>query len=182
MNGANDGRPGQPSSSHEDAEPLTDGESEGAGLPGDPRPPPIYVLEGNTLKTRLTRAVGVHYPFVGAGMAFVSLPPLVIAVSEAGGLGMLGTAPEPPLVLEARLKAIQAGTQRPYGVDFIVDRMHPQGFTSRDHVDACIAAKVPVVAFHWTLPPVEWIRALQAAGTRVWMQAGTVELARQALE
>lgn len=183
MNGANDGRPGQPSSSQEDAEPLTDGESDGSGLPGLPRPPPIYVLEGNTLKTRLTRAMGVHYPFVGAGMAFVSLPPLVIAVSEAGGLGMLGAAPEPATVLEARLKAIQAGTRRPYGVDLIVDRLETQGgFTSRDHVDACIAAKVPVVAFHWKLPPVEWIRALQAAGTRVWMQAGTVELARQALD
>ncbi|RKH87937.1 nitronate monooxygenase, partial [Corallococcus praedator] len=156
MNGANDGRPGQPTSSREDEEPLAEGTSDGDGQPG-PRPPPIYVLEGNTLKTRLTRAVGIHYPFVGAGMAFVSLPPLVIAVSEAGGLGMLGGAPEPPLVLEARLKAIQAGTQRPYGVDFIVDRDEPHGFTSRDHVDTCVAAKVPVVVFHWTLPPLEWI-------------------------
>lgn len=182
MNGANDGRPGQPPVSSDDDSPLLNGESDGVGMPAASRPPPIYVLEGNTLKTRLTRDVGLHYPFVGAGMAFVSLPPLVIAVSEAGGLGMLGTAPEPPGVLEARLKAIQAGTQRPYGVDFIVDRLEPHGFTTRDHVDACIGAKVPVVVFHWTLPPREWIRDLQAAGTRVWMQSGTVELAREALE
>ncbi|MFB1483482.1 NAD(P)H-dependent flavin oxidoreductase [Corallococcus sp. RDP092CA] len=182
MNGANDGRPGQPSASSEDGAPLADGESDDASLEGQPRPKPIYVLEGNTLKTRLTRELGIHYPFVGAGMAFVALPPLVTAVSEAGGLGMLGTAPEPPGVLEERLKAIQAGTRRPYGVDFIVDRREPHGFTTRDHVDVCVAAKVPVVVFHWTLPPVEWIRALRAVGTRVWMQAGTVELAKQALE
>ncbi|RYZ37247.1 MAG: nitronate monooxygenase, partial [Myxococcaceae bacterium] len=153
MNGANDGRPGQPSSSHGDEEPLADGTSDGDGPPASARPPPIYVLEGNTLQTRLTRDVGIHYPFVSAGMAFVALPPLVIAVSEAGGLGMLGGAPEPPPVLEARLKAVRAGTQRPYGVAFIVDREEPHGFTSRDHIDTCIAAKVPVVVFHWTLPP-----------------------------
>ncbi|WP_254360513.1 NAD(P)H-dependent flavin oxidoreductase [Corallococcus exiguus] len=182
MNGANDGRPGQPSASSEDEASLADGESDAAGLEARPKSKPIYVLEGNTLRTRLTRELGIHYPFVGAGMAFVSLPPLVVAVSEAGGLGMLGTAPEPPGVLEARLKAIQAGTQRPYGVDFIVDRLEPQGFTTRDHMDTCIAAKVPVVVFHWALPPREWIQALQAAGTRVWVQAGTVELARQALD
>ncbi|CAM3228412.1 nitronate monooxygenase [Corallococcus sp. ZKHCc1 1396] len=180
MNGANDGRSGPPAPLPGDAASPTDGESDTGGLPGPP--PAICVLEGNALKTRLTRAVGIHYPFVGAGMAFVSLPPLVIAVSEAGGLGMLGTAPEPPLVLEARLKAIRAGTQRPYGVDFIVDRAEPHGFTSRDHIDTCVAAKVPVVVFHWSLPPLEWIHALKAAGTRVWMQAGTVDVARQALD
>ncbi|MFP2911915.1 NAD(P)H-dependent flavin oxidoreductase [Pyxidicoccus sp. 3LFB2] len=143
---------------------------------------PISVLEGNTLHTRLTRELGVHYPFVSAGMAFVALPPLVIAVSEAGGIGMLGAAPEPPPFLQARLKAIQAGTKRPYGVNFIVANANGQDFTTREHIDVCIAERVPVVAFHWDAPPADWVKALKAAGTRVWLQVPSVDAAKKALE
>ncbi len=161
MNGTNDGR------SPEDT---------------DDRPRrPISVLEGNTLHTRLTRELGVHYPFVSAGMAFVALPPLVIAVSEAGGVGMLGAAPEPPPFLRARLQAIQAGTKRPYGVNFIVANAKGQDFTTREHIDVCLAERVPVVTFHWEAPPADWVKALKAAGTRVWLQVPSVEAAKQAL-
>jgi enoyl-[acyl-carrier protein] reductase II len=142
---------------------------------------PISVLEGNTLHTRLTRELGVHYPFVSAGMAFVALPPLVIAVSEAGGIGMLGAAPEPPPFLQARLQAIQAGTKRPYGVNFIVASAKGQDFTTREHIDLCVAARVPVVAFHWDTPPTDWVKALKAAGTRVWLQVPSVDAAKKAL-
>ncbi len=163
MNGTNDGR--SPEDTADD----------------EPRRRPIYVLEGNTLHTRLTRELGVHYPFVNAGMAFVALPPLVIAVSEAGGIGMLGAAPEPAPFLRARLKAIQAGTKRPYGVNFIVANANGQEFTTREHIDGCIAERVPVVSFHWGTPPADWVKALKAAGTRVWLQVSSVDAAKQAL-
>lgn len=169
MNGTNDGR--SPEDTASEADETTDG----------PRRP-IYVLEGNTLHTRLTRELGVHYPFVSAGMGFVALPPLVIAVSEAGGIGMLGAAPEPAPFLRARLQAIQAGTKRPYGVNFIVASANGQDFTTREHIDTCIAERVPVVSFHWGTPPAEWVKALKAAGTKVWMQVPSVEAARQALD
>ena len=55
------------------------------------------------IKTRLTESFGLRYPFVGAGMGFVALPALVAAVSEAGGLGVLGVAPEPPPVFAERI-------------------------------------------------------------------------------
>lgn len=178
MNGTNDGRSPPPG-------PRAGGELEDEGCApeeaAEPRRPPIHVLEGNTLRTRLTRSLGVHYPFVSAGMAFVALPPLVIAVSEAGGVGMLGAAPEPASALRARLRDIQAGTRRPYGVDFIIDRARQGDLTTREHVDACLEARVPVVAFHWNLPPSDWVRDLRAAGTKVWVQVGSVEAARAAL-
>ncbi len=133
------------------------------------------------LDTRLTRDYGLRYPFVSAGMAFVGLPRLVTAVSNAGGLGMLGAATEPPDVLQARLTAIQQGTSSPYGVNFILARGAPGDFTVRDHMDVCIARRVPLVTFHWGLPPREWVEALHAAGTRVWVQAGSLDFAREAL-
>ncbi|MCP3136378.1 NAD(P)H-dependent flavin oxidoreductase [Pyxidicoccus xibeiensis] len=188
MNGPNDGRsPPSSRGTGPTAGPPGDEHEEDIGSESDvaddgPRPRPIQVMEGNTLHTRLTRELGVHYPFVNAGMAFVALPPLVIAVSEAGGLGMLGAAPEPPPMLRARLQAIQAGTKRPYGVNFVVAHAGGQDFTTREHIDVCIAARVPVVSFHWDLPPADWVRALKAAGTKVWLQVPSVEHARKALE
>ncbi len=182
MNGTNDGR--SPPPSRDDGGEL---DEEGADSGPDASEEKgkrrlYYVLEGNTLETRLTRELGVAYPLVSAGMAFVALPPLVIAVSEAGGIGMLGAATEPPHVLRARLETIRAGTQRPYGVDFIMGRAGGQDFTTREHIDLCIKHRVPIVAFHWEVPPLEWVKALQAAGTRVWVQAPSVEFARQALD
>ncbi|AGC41854.1 2-nitropropane dioxygenase [Myxococcus stipitatus DSM 14675] len=180
MNGTNDGRAAPPSHSAGDSAAPGEGELD-AEEPRAPRRPPIHVLEDNTLHTRLTRELGVHYPFVSAGMAFVALPPLVIAVSEAGGIGMLGSAPEPAPFLRARLHAIREGTQRPFGVNFIVEQARAGDFTTREHIDTCIAEKVPVVAFHWGLPPSDWVRDLKAAGTKVWVQASSVEFARDAL-
>jgi hypothetical protein len=46
-----------------------------------------------TLTTRLTREYRLRYPFVSAGMGFIAHPALAAAVSNAGGLGVLG-APE----------------------------------------------------------------------------------------
>ncbi|WP_426756569.1 NAD(P)H-dependent flavin oxidoreductase [Myxococcus sp. Y35] len=174
MNGANDGRSPPSSGDVELDEERSDSGPE-------PRRPPIYVLEGNTLHTRLTRELGVNYPFVSDGMPFVALPPLVIAVSEAGGVGMLGVAPEPADVLDARLQAIRAGTQKPFGANLLVTQGGGQHATTREHVDVCIARRVPVVSFQGELPPAEWVAALKAAGLRVWIQAPSAEAARQAL-
>lgn len=143
---------------------------------------PHLSLEGGALGTRLTREYGVRYPFVSAGMAFVGLPPLAIAVSNAGGIGMLGAAPEPPHVMQTRLQAIKAGTSNLFGVDFIVHSVGPQAFTTREHIDVCLAEGVRLVVFHWSLPPREWVEALHAAGTKVWVQADSVDFARAALE
>ncbi len=140
-----------------------------------------YSLDSGVLHTRLTREYGVRYPFVNAGMAFIGLPPLAIAVSNAGGLGMLGAAPEPPPITQVRLQALKAGTSKPFGVDFLVASSGPQAFTTREHIDVCLTEGVKLVVFHWSLPPREWVDALHAAGARVWMQVDSLELARQAL-
>lgn len=42
--------------------------------------------------TRLTREYGLQHPFVGAGMAFIAHEQLAAAVSNAGGLGVLGAS------------------------------------------------------------------------------------------
>lgn len=43
------------------------------------------------LQTKLTKDYGLDFPFVSAGMGFLALPELAAAVSNAGGLGLLGS-------------------------------------------------------------------------------------------
>ena len=45
------------------------------------------------LQTRLTREYGLRHPFVGAGMGFIAHEQLAAAVTNAGGLGVLGASP-----------------------------------------------------------------------------------------
>src|SRR5690348_17768835 len=74
------------------------------------------------LTTRFTELVGCTIPIQQAGMGAVAPPELAAAVSEAGGLGMLGTA-HPGLTaasLAQQLKRLRALTARPFGVNFIV--------------------------------------------------------------
>ena len=133
-----------------------------------------------SLDTRLVRDYGIRYPIASAGMAFVGLPDLVVAVSNAGGLGVYGAAPEPPPVVDARLSEIASRTGNPFGVDFILATGPLGDFTTQDHIDVAAGHRVPVVVFHFNLPPQVWVDQLQAAGSRVWVQAGSVDVAEQA--
>jgi enoyl-[acyl-carrier protein] reductase II len=138
-------------------------------------------LRQDPLQSRLTAQFGVAHPFVGAGMAFVSYAELVAAVSNAGGIGVIGAAPEPPPGLELLIRQTKALTSRPFGVDLI----HATGalgpFTTDAHIGVCVAERVPLVVFFWTMPPAEWVQSLHLAGTKVWMQVGSVPEAIEAV-
>ncbi len=133
-----------------------------------------------SLDTRLVREYGIRYPIVSAGMAFVGLTDLAAAVSNAGGLGVYGAAPEPPPVVDARLSALASATSAPFGVDFIIASGPMGDFTTQDHIDVAAAHRVPVVVFHYDLPQRAWVDQLHAAGSRVWVQAGSAEVAAAA--
>src|SRR5579859_7699332 len=75
------------------------------------------------LTTRFTELVGCSVPIQQAGMGAVAPPELAAAVSEAGGLGMLGTARSGAgtvAALGALLDRVHELTTRPFGVNFIV--------------------------------------------------------------
>jgi NAD(P)H-dependent flavin oxidoreductase YrpB (nitropropane dioxygenase family) len=134
------------------------------------------------LPTKLTQRFGLKHAFVGAGMGFVALPELVAAVSEAGGLGVLGVAPEPPPVFAERLTQIRALTRKPFGVDFFLATSPTLGpITVDDHINIAAAAKVPLAVFHFGPPTAAWATSLKAAGTAIWVQVPSVEEAQAAL-
>jgi enoyl-[acyl-carrier protein] reductase II len=132
-----------------------------------------------SLDTRLSRQFELRVPLASAGMAFVGLTDLAAAVSNAGALGVYGVGADPPPVFAARVQAIRERTSAPFGVDFIVATSPLGTFTTQDHIDLAAAARVPVVVFHWNLPDPAWVTQLHAAGSKVWIQTGDVDVARQ---
>jgi nitronate monooxygenase len=136
--------------------------------------------ERSPLHTRLTQDYGVRFPFVGAGMGFVAMPALVAAVSNAGGIGVLGNAIEPPPGTQILIRQIKSLTSNLFGVGFIFDDSAFGPIVTDAHIDVCIAEGVKLVAFHMNVPPRAWVDRLHAAGVKVWMQAGSVAQATDA--
>jgi nitronate monooxygenase len=70
--------------------------------------------------TRLCDVLEIEYPIIQAGMGGFSDPPLVIAVSEAGGLGTLGAATYTADGLDEALKEIRKSTSKPFAIDILL--------------------------------------------------------------
>ncbi|GAC1314288.1 MAG: nitronate monooxygenase [Acidimicrobiales bacterium] len=74
-----------------------------------------------TLRTALCDLVGIEHPIVQTGMGWVAYPPLVAAVSAAGGLGILAAATMGYDELAGAIDAVRAATDRPFGVNLRAD-------------------------------------------------------------
>jgi nitronate monooxygenase len=133
------------------------------------------------LQTRLTREYGIRHPFVGAGMGFIAHERLAAAVTNAGGLGVLGASPDPADSLVVMVERLRALTSGPFGVDLIRADTGFGPASTDGHIDVCVQLNVPLVVFHHDPPPARWVSALRAAGIRVWMQASSPELAAAAI-
>jgi NAD(P)H-dependent flavin oxidoreductase YrpB (nitropropane dioxygenase family) len=132
-------------------------------------------------QTRLTREYDLRYPLVGAGMGFIAHERLAAAVSNAGGLGVLGASPDPAESLPVMVERLRALTSGPFGVDLICADTGLGPASTDNHIDECIRLRVPLVVFHHDPPPAHWVNALRTAGIRVWMQASSPEIAATAI-
>jgi len=94
------------------------------------------------MKTRITELLGIKYPIVQGAMAWVSLPPLVSAVSEAGGLGILGASFMRPKELRKNIQEIKSLTNKPFAVNFM-----PENPELDQLLDVIIEEKVPVASY-----------------------------------
>jgi NAD(P)H-dependent flavin oxidoreductase YrpB (nitropropane dioxygenase family) len=72
------------------------------------------------LHTRLCDILDIEYPVILAGMGGVASAELVAAVSEAGGLGILGAASMPPDEIERQVRRVRDLTSKPFGVDVLL--------------------------------------------------------------
>ncbi|MGE0732741.1 MAG: NAD(P)H-dependent flavin oxidoreductase [Acidimicrobiia bacterium] len=77
------------------------------------------------LRTPICDLFGIDYPIVLAGMGGASGPELAAAVSNAGGLGVLGAAACPPDELDEWIRRTRSLTDRPFGVDTLLPASVP---------------------------------------------------------
>lgn len=72
------------------------------------------------MKTRITELLEIDYPILQGGMAWVAEYHLAAAVSEAGGLGLIGAASAPPEVVRAQIREAKKLTDKPFGVNVML--------------------------------------------------------------
>ena len=72
------------------------------------------------MKTRITDLLGIEYPIIQGGMAWVAEHHLAAAVSEAGGFGLIGAASAPAEILREEIRKAKALTDKPFGVNIML--------------------------------------------------------------
>lgn len=72
------------------------------------------------MKTEVTELLGIKYPIIQGGMAWVAEYHLAAAVSEAGGLGIIGAASAPPEIVREQVRKVKELTDRPFGVNVML--------------------------------------------------------------
>ena len=126
------------------------------------------------MHTALCDVLNITHPVVQAGMGGSTNPELVAAVSNAGGLGILGVTWSTTADTVAALARIRELTDRPFGVNFVLHLTEDATFR------ACLDARVPVFSF-FRGDPAPFTARAQATGARVLHQVITVPEAEQAL-
>ena len=76
------------------------------------------------MKTRVTELLGIESPIIQGGMAWVAEHHLAAAVSEAGGLGIIGAGGAPAEAVREQIQKVKAVTDKPFGVNIML--MNPE--------------------------------------------------------
>ncbi len=110
---------------------------------------------------RLCELLGIQYPIISGGMVWCSGWRLASAVSEAGGLGLIGAGSMHPETLREHIQKCKAATQKPFGVN--VPMLYPELDTI---IDIILEERVPVVVTSAGNPKT-YTGRLKAAGCKV---------------
>ena len=92
------------------------------------------------MKTKITTLLGIESPVVQGGMAWVAESHLAAAVSNAGGLGIIGAASAPAEWVRAQIQEVKRRTDKPFGVNIML--MSPY---AKEVAELVAEEKVPVV-------------------------------------
>lgn len=76
------------------------------------------------MKTKITELLGIRYPIIQGGMAWVAEYHLAAAVSEAGGLGIIGAGGAPAAFVREQIQKVKELTDKPFGVNLML--MNPE--------------------------------------------------------
>lgn len=128
------------------------------------------------MKNRITTLFGINYPLIQAGMIWCSGWELAAAVSNSGGLGIIGSGSMYPEVLEEHIIKCKAATSKPFAVNL------PMLYPDIDkHIQTIIKHKVPIV-FTSAGNPKTWTTHLKEHGITVVHVVSSVKFALKAQE
>jgi enoyl-[acyl-carrier protein] reductase II len=122
----------------------------------------------------ITRLFGISYPIIQAGMVWNSGWRLASAVSQAGGLGLIGSGSMYPDILRDHIRKCKTATAAPFGVN--IPLLYPD---IEKHIQVVIDEKIPVV-FTSAGNPETWTRVLKQEGIRVVHVVSSSKFARKA--
>ena len=128
------------------------------------------------MSNKITTLFNIKYPIIQAGMIWCSGWELAAAVSNAGGLGIIGSGSMYPHILEQHILKCKDATDKPFGVNL------PMLYPDIDiHIETIIKHKVPVV-FTSAGNPKTWTSKLKEHGITVVHVVSSVKFAKKAQE
>lgn len=123
--------------------------------------------------TELCKLMGIEYPIIQGGMAWVSTAELAAAVSEAGGLGIIGTGTAKDSWVQEQVRLAKQLTQKPFGVNVLLISPYVEKV-----LQIIIKEHVPVITTGAGNPG-KYLPALQEAGVKVIPVVSSVSLAKR---
>ena len=124
------------------------------------------------MKTRVTELLGIEHPIIQGGMAWVAEYHLAAAVSEAGGLGLIGGANAPGEVIRDYIRKAKERTSKPFGVNVML--MSPYA----DDVAKVVVEEGIKVVTTGAGNPGKYMDMWKAAGIKVIPVVASVALAK----
>ena len=125
------------------------------------------------MQTEVTRLLGIEYPIIQGGMAWVSEYHLAAGVSEAGGLGLIGAASAPADWVRDQVRKSKELTDKPFGVNIML--MSPYA----DEVAKVIVEEGVKVVTTGAGNPEKYMKMWKEAGVKVIPVVASVALAKR---
>lgn len=125
------------------------------------------------MKTEITELLGIEYPVIQGGMAWVAEANLAAAVSNAGGLGLIAAAAAPAEWVREQIRKVREMTDRPFGVNIML--MSPE---AEKVARVIVDEKVPVVTTGAGSPE-KYMADWKASGVKVIPVIASTALAKR---
>ena len=124
------------------------------------------------MKTRITEILEIEHPILQGGMAWVAEHNLAAAVSEAGGLGIIGAGGAPAEAVREQIQKVKAVTNNPFGVNIML--MNPEA----DAIAQVIVDEGVKVVTTGAGNPSKYMEMWKAAGVKVIPVVASVAMAK----
>lgn len=131
--------------------------------------------------TAICELLGIEHPILSVGFGAGAGPELAAAVSNAGGLGVIGVSSQPPGAIGDLAARTRELTDRPFGANLILHSMgsDQRPAENRERHEALVEARVPLLVY-FKGDPTGLVDDAHAAGLKVAIQVGSPAEARRA--